>query len=210
VLLLLIRHALTPRTGVKLSGWTPGVHLSAEGIAQAERLAERLAGTRVDAIYCSPLERTVETAAPLAKAKKIKIRKREDVGEVRYGDIEGRSLKSLQNSKIWQQLRAWPSDVRFPGGESLRETQARAVGAIEALRAAHPGKVVAVFSHGDWIRLAMAHHMGVHIDLYRRLSVDPVSVSALQFHAYGVVVRLLNETGDLGHLSPIQAGAVKK
>ena len=202
MLLLLVRHALTPMTGVKLSGWTPGVHLSPAGRAQADALAERMRDVRIDVIYCSPLERTVETAEPVAKAKKIKIRKREEIGEVRYGALEGKSLKVLAKTKLWKELRAWPSDVRFPGGESLRETQARAVGAIERLREEHAGKVVAVFSHGDWIRLAMAHHMGIHVDLYRRLAVEPVSVSALQFHEMGVVVKLMNETGNLGDLTP--------
>ncbi|HVL91247.1 MAG TPA: MSMEG_4193 family putative phosphomutase [Actinomycetota bacterium] len=202
MLLLLIRHALTARTGVKLSGWTPGIHLSKVGRAQAESLAERLDAVPLTAIYASPLERTAETAAPVARAKRLKVRTREDVGEVRYGDIEGRSLRALNKTKIWTQLRAWPSDVRFPGGESLRETQARAVTAIEDIRRKHPDGVVAVFSHGDWIRLAMAHHMGIHIDLYRRLSVDPVSVNVLQFYDMGVQVRRLNEIGTLGDLAP--------
>ena len=94
-------------------------------------------------------------------------------------------------------LRAWPSDVRFPGGESLRETQARAVAAIERLRAEHPKQVVAVVSHGDWIRLSVAHFLGVHIDLYRRINVDPASVSAILFFDFGPVVQVVNETGDL-------------
>lgn len=202
MLLLLVRHALTPMTGVKLSGWTPGVHLSAAGRAQAERLAERMGDLPIDAIYASPLERTIETAQPLAKLRKLRIRQREEIGEVHYGSVEGRSLRSLAKTALWTQLRAWPSDVRFPGGESLRETQARAVAAIERLREEHTGKTVVVVSHGDWIRLAMAHHMGIHIDLYRRLAVEPVSVSALRFVEMGVVVKLLNETGNLGDLAP--------
>lgn len=202
MLLLLVRHALTPRTGVKLSGWTPGVHLSREGRAQADALVQRFEGVTLDAIYVSPLERTRETAEPLAKARGLKIREREDVGEVRYGSIEGRTLKSLYKIPLWSKLQAWPSDVRFPGGESLRETQARAVGAIEALRAEHPKQTVAVFSHGDWIRLAMAHYIGTHIDLYRRLSIETTSVSAIGFHAFGPTIRLVNGTGALAHLSP--------
>lgn len=198
---------MTPRTGVKLSGWTPGVHLSKEGRAQADQLVERLKGARIDAIYASPLERTSETAGPLARARKLKVRIRPEIGEVKYGAIEGKTLKSLMKTPLWRQLRAWPSDVRFPGGESLRETQARAVGAIEGIRATHAEHVVAVFSHGDWIRLALAHYLGAHIDLYRRLSVDPASVSAIQFHEYGPAIRLLNETGDLGLLAPREGTA---
>lgn len=178
------------------------MHLSDDGRRQAGALAERLGGVRLDAVYSSPLDRALETAEPIARAQRLRVRRRDDLGEVHYGGIEGKSLKVLVKTKMWRRLVAWPSDVRFPNGESLRETQARAVAAIEALRAAHPGGAIAVVSHGDWIRLSLAHYMGVHIDLYRRVQVDPASVSALQFHEFGVQVRLLNDTGDLGRLRP--------
>lgn len=210
--LFLIRHGLTPKTGVRLSGWTPGVHLSKAGRAQAEGLVHRFEGVHLDAIYVSPLERTRETAEPLANARGIRMVERDDVGEVHYGAIENKSLKVLAKSDIWRQLQGWPSNVRFPGGESLRETQARAVGAIEQIRAAHPRGAVAVFSHGDWIRLSLAHLMGVHIDLYRRLAVEPASVSAVTLGNWGPIIRLVNETGALAHLTPPRppAGEAKK
>ncbi|HVL32786.1 MAG TPA: MSMEG_4193 family putative phosphomutase [Actinomycetota bacterium] len=210
MLLLLIRHGLTAHTGVKLSGWTPGIPLSEVGRAQAEKLVERFAGLAVDAVYSSPLDRTWQTAGPLARERKLKITKRTEIGEVRYGDMEGKALRTLAKGPLWRKLNAWPSDVRFPNGESLRETQTRAVAAIERLRSEHPGKTVAVFSHGDWIRLAMAHYSGMHIDLYRRLSIDPVSVSALQFHEMGVLVRRVNDTGALGDLSSSQRPAAAR
>lgn len=200
MLLLLIRHGLTSHTNVKLTGWLPGVSLNDEGRAQAAGLVPRLEGLAIDALYSSPLERTRETAEPLARARKMRVRTRPALGEVRYGDFQGRTLKSLQGSDVWKRLRDWPSDVRFPGGESLRETQVRAVDAIETLRTEHPKDTVAVFSHGDFIRLAMAHYMGVHIDLYRRLAVDPVSVSVLAFGDGWVQVRRVNDAGPLAEL----------
>ena len=195
--LLLIRHALTSHVGHKLSGWSSGVHLSDEGRAQAARLTERLHDVQIDAIYSSPLDRAVETAQPIAKDHKLRVRQREEIGEVKYGELEGKSLRTLAKGKLWARLQTWPSDVRFPGGESLRETQARAVAAIERLRAEHPKQNVAVVSHGDWIRLSVAHYLGVHIDLYRRINVDPASVSALLFFELMPVVQTVNETGDL-------------
>jgi probable phosphomutase (TIGR03848 family) len=201
MLLLLVRHGLTAHVGAKLSGWKSGISLSAEGRAQAEKLAARLRDVHIDAIYSSPLERAVETAQPVAKTHKLRIRQRDEIGEVHYGQLEGKSLKTLAKGKIWVQLQAWPSDVRFPDGESLRETQERAVSAIEHLRTQHPKQVVAVFSHGDWIRLSVAHYLGVHIDLYRRIAVDPVSVSAISFHRFGPVVHCVNELGDLSTLT---------
>jgi probable phosphoglycerate mutase len=195
--LLLIRHALTPHVGHKLSGWSSGVHLSDEGRAQAARLTERLHDVQIDTIYSSPLERAVETAQPIAKDHKLRVRQREEIGEVKYGELEGKSLRTLAKGRLWARLQTWPSDIRFPGGESLRETQARAVAAIERLRAAHPKQNVAVVSHGDWIRLSVAHYLGVHIDLYRRINVDPASVSAILFFEFMPVVQTVNETGDL-------------
>jgi probable phosphoglycerate mutase len=198
--LLLIRHALTAHVGHKLSGWASGVHLSDEGKRQAARLVERLHDVQIDAIYSSPLDRALETAQPVAKDHKLRVRQREEIGEVKYGDLEGKSLRVLAKSKVWAKLQTWPSDIRFPGGESLRETQARAVAAIERLRADHPKQNVAVVSHGDWIRLSVAHYLGVHIDHYRRINIDPASVSAILFFEFMPVVQVVNETGDLAVL----------
>ena len=201
MLLLLIRHGLTPQVGVKLTGWTRGVGLSDAGRAQADAVVPRLEGLHIDAIYSSPLERAVETAQPLARARKLRVKQREGLGEVHYGALQGKTYKTLVKSKVWRHLRAWPSDVRFPNGETLRETQARAVSTIEELRDAHMGDVVAVFSHADFIRLAVAHYLGVHIDLYNRIAIDPGSISAVQFFPMGVQVRRLNETGMMADLS---------
>lgn len=208
MLLLLIRHGVTPHVGKKLSGWSAGVSLSKDGRAQSDRLVQRLDGVRLDAIYSSPLERAQESAAPLARARKLRVRTRPDIGEVKYGAIEGRSLKALAKTDLWRKLRAWPSDVRFERGESLRETQARAVAAIEQIRAAHKADdVAAVFSHGDWIRLSMAHYLGVHIDLYQRIVVEPASISAIRFFEHGPIVLRLNDTGELSGLAPIPTKA---
>jgi probable phosphomutase (TIGR03848 family) len=201
MLLLLIRHALTAHVGARLSGWTSGVHLSEEGRAQADALAARLKDVKIDAIYSSPLERAMQTAQPVARTHKLRIRQRDEIGEVHYGKLEGKTLKSLAKGNMWARLSAWPSDVRFPDGESLRETQERAVSAIERIRVDHPKQVVAVFSHGDWIRLGVAHYLGVHIDLYRRIGVDPVSISAISFHRYGPVVHRVNEVDGLAGLA---------
>jgi probable phosphoglycerate mutase len=201
VLLFLIRHALTPQTGDRLSGWTPGISLSDEGRKQAAGLAERMRPVSLAAVYASPLERCVETARPLASSKGLRVRVRDGLGEVRYGDWEGRSLRALAQTKLWRQVMARPSEVRFPGGETIRETQARAVAAIEELRATHANKAVAALSHADVIRLLLAHYSGVHIDLYQRFVVAPVSVSALWLGAGGPRVFKMNDTGSLDGLS---------
>ncbi|MBI3361814.1 MAG: histidine phosphatase family protein, partial [Chloroflexi bacterium] len=136
--LFLIRHAENDYVGKKLAGWTPGVHLNEKGRQQAGALAARLAPIPFAAIYSSPLERAWETAQPLAKAQGLTVRKREDLGEVQYGEWTGKSLRLLQRTKLWRVVQLSPSNMRFPGGEALRETQLRFVGALDAICKEHP------------------------------------------------------------------------
>src|ERR1051325_2328185 len=146
--LLLIRHGENDytRTG-KLAGWTPGVHLNEVGKKQAEVLVQRLQQAPITAIYSSPLERARETAAPLAKAKGLKVEIRAGLGEVRYGSWTGQSLKRLARTKLWEVVQRHPSAMQFPEGDSLWDVQARIVGAIEEIAHAHPKELVAAFSH---------------------------------------------------------------
>jgi len=195
VLLFLIRHGLTPHTNERLSGWLPGISLSDAGLAQAEGLAARMGPVKLDAIYASPLERCVETARPLASSKKLRVRIREELGEVRYGDWEGKRLRTLAKTKLWRQVMASPSRARFPGGETLAETQARCVAAVEALSVRHDRDAVAVVTHADVIRVVIAYYAGIHLDLYQRLVISPVSVSVLWVGQSTPRVLAVNDTG---------------
>lgn len=179
MLLLLVRHAVTPVTGKKLTGWLPGFSLSEAGRDQAAELALTLEPAPIKAIYSSPLERCRETVAPIAKSHKLKLRINQNIGEVRYGDWQGRSLKSLYRTKAWGELRARPADFRFPGGETIREAQARGLAEIERLRAKHSGEAVLVCSHADLIRLIVSGYLGLAIDLYDRITVPTASVTTL-------------------------------
>ena len=193
--LFLIRHGENSYVGKKLAGWTAGVHLNDHGRKQAEALAERLAPVRFDALYSSPLERARETAEPLARAKGLTIQICEDVGEVRYGAWTGKSLKALTRTKLWRVVQFNPSNMRFPDGEALRETQLRAVGALEAICREHPKGTVAVFSHGDLIRLSVAHYMGLALDLFQRIQVGTASVSVVHVGPGTARLVRLNDTG---------------
>jgi probable phosphoglycerate mutase len=201
-LLLLIRHALTDTAGVKLTGWSEGVHLNERGREQAERLAERLAPIPIRAIYSSSLERCVETAAPLAARTGVEVRRLESLRDVHYGRWTGRNIGPLRKTKLWSKLVATPGDARFPGGETLRETQARVVAEVGAIVDRHPRQIVAVFSHADPIKLALAHYLGLHIDLFPRLVVSPASVSAVAVGSGAPHVLKVNDTGDLADLAP--------
>jgi probable phosphomutase (TIGR03848 family) len=202
-LLVLIRHGATASTdrGV-ISGWTPGVHLTEVGREQADGLAARLAPVRFAAIFSSPLERCRETVAPLASARGLRVQVRSDLGEVRYGSWTGRRVKVLSKTRLWQVVHTVPSRARFPDGESLLEVQERTVRELERIAAALPKQVVAVCSHGDPIRLALAHFAGMHPDLYHRLAVDTGSVSVLALGDGAPVIVKVNDTGDLSGLAP--------
>lgn len=202
MLLFLVRHALTPHTGEKLSGWLPGISLSDEGRGQVAGLVERMKPVRLDAIYASPLERCVQTARPVAASKGLRVRVRDGLGEVKYGDWEGKKLRTLAKTKLWKQVMARPSEARFPGGETIRETQTRAVSAIERIGLDHPNQSIGVFTHADVIRVVLAHYAGIHIDLYHRLVVAPVSITILWLGGGGPRVLKVNDTGSLDGFAP--------
>lgn len=191
---LLIRHGENEYTRKgKLAGWTPGVHLNEKGQAQAQAIADHLAKAPLKAIYSSPLERALETAAPLAKAKKIRIQKLEGVGEVRYGDWTGKSLKVLSRSKLWGTVQRFPAVMTFPNGETFRAVQARAVNAVETAAREHPKNLIAIFSHGDVIKLLLAHYLGTPIDLFQRIVINTGSISIIRLMGGMPMVVRFNE-----------------
>lgn len=195
--ILLIRHG--ENTFVekgKLAGWLPGIHLNERGKMQAEALATILKPVKLQAIYASPLERALETATPLAASKGMTVSVREGLGEVRYGRWQGRSLKALRNRKLWPIIQTTPSLARFPDGESFPEAQARIVAELETLRARHrsPKAAIACVFHSDPIKLAIAHYIGVAIDLFQRLMIAPASISVLQIDDHHVRLIKLNDT----------------
>jgi probable phosphoglycerate mutase len=199
-LLLLIRHAVTETTGKHLPA--PDVMLSARGREDAARLAERLRDVPLAAIYTSPLPRCRETAAPVAAAKGLEVRTVDGLRDTDYGAWTGRSLRQIGRTKLWRALRERPSAVRFPGGETLPEVQARAVRAIEEVVAAHPRGVVALVCHADVVRLALMHLIGLHVDFIERVAVAPASVSAVLVGVGVPRLLALGCTGDLGSLAP--------
>lgn len=195
--LLLIRHAVNDWIGERLAGWTPEVHLNAEGRDQAAELVRRLAPVPLAAIYSSPLERSLETAQPLAEAHGLGVKVRDGLGETRFGAWTGRELKELQDEELWPVVQAYPGGARFPGGESLSQVQARMVAELDAIRDAHPGQVIAVVSHSDPIKLAAAHYVGLHLDLFQRLTISPASVTAFALLRFGPRLICLNYNQNL-------------
>lgn len=200
-LLLLIRHALTQATGRRLSGRTPGIHLSDEGRRQAKQLAERLARLPLGAVYASPLERCFETAEAIALPRKMTVREVSELAEIDYGSWTGRSMGQLSRTELWKKVQQAPSSITFPQGEGLIDAQRRSVAALEAIAHRHPRALVAVVSHADVIRLLLAHYAGVHIDLFQRLIVSPASVSAIALGDRIPRIVRMNDTGVLDDLT---------
>jgi len=197
--LILLRHATTPATGRRLGGRTPGVHLDAAGRAQAAAAARRLASSEVAAVYASPLERTRETAAEVARTHGLRVRIERGILEVDYGDWTDRPLASLRRLALWRAIQQAPSRVTFPGGESIRAAQQRAVEATERLAAAHLGETIVLVSHADVIKAVVAHHLGMGLDLFQRLVISPASSSVLMLPQGSTPVLLtLNDTSDPG------------
>ena len=197
-ILLLIRHGENEYTALhKLAGRLPEVHLNERGHAQAAGLVTLLQPQPIAAVYSSPLVRCVETATPLALAKELAVRQEAGLLEVDYGEWMGGELKELSKQPGWRDVQHWPSVFRFPGGETLREVQDRAVRTVNRLVAEHPNQLIAAFSHGDLIRTLLAHFLGVPLDLFQRIQISTASVSAVAFHHGRPSVMLMNQCAEL-------------
>lgn len=207
---LLVRHGLTAMTGPVLAGHTPGVHLDERGRAQAEAMAARLVPVPLAAVVTSPLERCVETAQAVLGGRSLVSSIEPRLAEVRYGDWTGKPLKDLAKQPMWRVVQAHPSAVVFPGaeGEALAGAQSRAVSAVREWDAriaasAGPDAVWLACSHGDIIKAILADALGLHLDLFQRIVVDPCSVSVVRYTDTRPFVLRVNDTGgDVAALLP--------
>ena len=199
-LVLLVRHAVTATTGVKLPGRAHGLPLSDQGRLQADAVAGRIAKLpKVAAIYASPLERARETAAPIAEARGLIVRIEGDLADLDIGQWTGLSLKQASKRAEWPIIQRHPSGFRFPGGESFTEMQARMASAVARFVNRHPGRAVVAVSHADPIKALVAHTMGTPLDLFQRIVIGPASITAIVYRASGPMLLTVNSTdGNLG------------
>ena len=193
--LFLIRHGLTAATGSRLYGRTDGFHLDERGRAQADGLVARFASVRLTGIYSSPLERCLETVEPLAAAQRLSVVRRPELIEMDAGEWTGRTLASLRRTKLWSQVQRSPSTFRFPGGEAFTEANARVVGEVERIARRHRRGRVAVVTHGDIVRILLAHVTGSPLDSFQRIVIDTASVSVVHLGGEHPHVFLVNDTG---------------
>lgn len=203
---LLIRHGrTTANASGMLAGRTPGIELDERGRAQAEALATRIAAVPLAAVVSSPLERTRQTAEALTAARPdVPLRLDDQLTECDYGHWSGRDLKTLAKEPLWKTVQAHPAAAVFPGGEAMAAMSARAVTAIRRWNTELGDHATyAVVTHGDIIKAIAADALGMHLDLFQRLQVDPCSVTVIRYTATRPFVLRLNDTGgDVAALIP--------
>ncbi len=207
--LILVRHGRsTANTEGVLAGWTPGVALDERGAAQAAALPGRLAGLPLSEIVVSPLQRCQETVRPLLEARPgLSAHTDERIGECHYGDWSGRKLADLRDEPLMEVVQAHPSAAAFPGGESMRAMQTRAAEAVREWNARverdHGADAVYLMcSHGDIIKSLVAEALGLHLDLFQRISVEPCSVTVIRYTRLRPFLVRLGDTGGFASLVP--------
>lgn len=194
--LLLIRHGENEyvKTG-KLAGRLPGIHLNERGRKQAEALGEALKDVPITAIYSSPLERAMETAAPIANSRNLKITQNPDLMDTNIGKWQGKSLALLRLKKEWKIVQSAPSRFQFPEGESFLDLQTRIANVLEGIIKKHnkPKDIIAVVFHADPIKLAVSHFLGLPLDHFQKLSCDTGSLTMLYAGDAGSNLTKLNQ-----------------
>jgi len=204
---ILLRHGrTTANAGGVLAGWTPGVLLDESGRAQVQAVGERLAKVPLAAVVSSPLERCRQTADAVASGRQLEVQTDDRLGEARYGDWTGRTIKELAKEPLWNVVQQHPSAAVFPGpeGEGLAQTQARAVAAVREWNVKlGPDAVWLACSHGDVIKAILADAFGLHLDQFQRIVVDPASISVITYtETRPFVVRVNDTGGDVSALIP--------
>ncbi|MEU8891850.1 histidine phosphatase family protein [Streptomyces sp. NPDC048442] len=207
--LILVRHGRsTANTAGLLAGRTPGVALDERGTQQAAALPGRLAGLPLEAVVSSPLQRCRETLQPLLDARPgLPLHTEERINECDYGEWSGRKLGELTDHPLMEVVQRHASAAAFPGGESMRAMQARAVDAVHdwnaTIDAEHGTDALYVMcSHGDIIKSLVADALGMHLDLFQRIHVDPCSLTVIRYTRLRPFLVRLGDTGDLSGLAP--------
>lgn len=193
----LIRHASHDLLNKRLAGRQPGVHLNARGVQEAAALAERLGDLGIARVYTSPMERTRETAEPIARKLGCELLEAPALLEIDYGDWTNLTLEEAARDERWREYNAFRSGTRVPGGESLRDVQVRVVGEMERLRDAGGDETVALVSHCDVIRAAVMNFLAIPLDFVLRVEISPASVSIVRLDHWGARVLCLNAGGEL-------------
>ena len=198
--LFLIRHASCAGLGQTLWGRTPGICLNDTGATQAQCLSDRFKNMSFDAIYSSPLERALQTATVIAESMNLDVQTCDAANEIDFGEWTGKTFDELSRDKRWRHFNNRRSVTMIPGGESFLDVQNRIVKELESLALQHGEEHVAIISHADVIRAAVAYFSAIPIDLIDRFAISPCSVSVVAMAEDNATVLTLNNTGELNQL----------
>jgi probable phosphoglycerate mutase len=206
--LVLIRHAHSEANAAGiLSGRLPNVHLSEKGVKQAVDLAQRLGSFPVAQLRISPMERCFETVQPwindvlVPRSMNFAPVIDHNISEVDYGDWSGKKLSVLSKNKLWKTVQESPSRMYFPSGEGISQMQARALQSVHELAKLKNKGAAVIVSHGDVIKAIVASALGIHLDEFQRIVIDPASITVIEYSGIKPRVLLLNDTR--GHVSDL-------
>lgn len=191
-IVLLIRHAATHAIGVTLTGRTEGIALSLDGYRQARALADTLASLDIAAVYSSPLQRAIETAQPLAAARRLPVQIEDALNEVDFGEWTGLTFDDLARRDDWRTYNSRRGSAVVPGGETPQQTQSRIVAAISDLAARHRDQIVVAVTHAELVRYLLLYARARQLDDWMHVVVEPASISVVErLHKHGSITYAL-------------------
>jgi probable phosphoglycerate mutase len=193
--ILLIRHALTDSIGKRISGRTPGISLNDEGRKQVVQLVESLTRLHIDILFSSPLERAIETASPIGESHGLEYIVSDELTEIDYGIWTNLTIEEIKKAPTFRLYNSFRSITQIPGGESPLDAQNRMLSAIGKLRHQYPSKTVAIVTHADLIKSAIAFYLGMPLDMMHRIEISPASVSVIRIDDEYIQVMHLNHAG---------------
>lgn len=200
--IIFLRHGHSAANATDtLTGQLPGIGLSSKGKKQAVELIDRIGAKRIDYLHLSPIERCQLTIDPWLRSKNsnslLSYEIRDGLSEIDFGDWSGQKLSSLRRKPLWKDVQSRPSSVTFPGGESFRKVQRRAVAAVEDIFAIKGDKTHLVVSHSDTIKLILAHYSSMKLDSFQSLIINPASFSVLKSYKAGTSILTINNQSTL-------------
>jgi probable phosphomutase (TIGR03848 family) len=193
-------HSAANASGT-LTGQLPGIGLSAQGKRDAAGLIERIGKNRVDRVHLSPIERCQLTIDPWLRSGSSRslesLHILDGLTEIDFGQWSGKKLSTLRRQPLWKDVQQRPSVVTFPGGESFKRAQRRAVESVETIRAIRGEKTHLIVSHSDTIKLIVAHYLGQKLDQFQKLEIAPASFTIFKGDAKLISLITLNNNGNL-------------
>lgn len=200
--IIFLRHGHSAANATDtLTGQLPGIGLSSKGKKQAIELIDRIGAKRIDYLHLSPIERCQLTIDPWLRSKNsnslLSYEIRDGLSEIDFGDWSGQKLSTLRRKPLWKDVQNRPSSVTFPGGESFKKVQRRAVAAVEDILSIKGDKTHLVVSHSDTIKLILAHYSSMKLDSFQSLMINPASFSVLKSHKTGTSILTINNQSTL-------------